>query len=36
MQAIATRNAGKVQAYEIWREQNLSVEMGENDVDPWV
>ena len=36
MQAVASRYAGKVQAYEIWHEQNLSVEMGVNNVDPSV
>jgi hypothetical protein len=34
MQALATRYAGKVQAYEIWHEQNLAVEMGPGKVDP--
>ena len=34
--AVASRYAGKVQAYEIWHEQNLSVEMGANNVDPSV
>jgi hypothetical protein len=34
MQAMASRYAGKVQAYEIWHEQNLAVEMGAGNVDP--
>jgi hypothetical protein len=34
MQTVATRYAGKVQAYEIWNEQNLSREMGSGNVDP--
>jgi hypothetical protein len=34
MQALASRYAGKVQAYEIWHEQNLAVEMGAGNVDP--
>jgi cellulase (glycosyl hydrolase family 5) len=34
MQAISSRYAGKVQAYEIWNEQNLSREMGSGNVDP--
>lgn len=34
VQALATRYAGKVQAYEIWNEQNLSREMGVGNIDP--
>jgi hypothetical protein len=34
MQALSGRYAGKVQAYEIWNEQNLSREMGSGNVDP--
>ena len=34
MQALAARYAGKVQAYEIWNEENLSREMGSGNVDP--
>ncbi|MBV9595875.1 MAG: cellulase family glycosylhydrolase [Chloroflexi bacterium] len=34
MQTVAARYAGKVQAYEIWNEQNLSREMGSGNVDP--
>jgi hypothetical protein len=34
MQALAGRFAGKVQAYEIWNEQNLAREMGDGNVDP--
>ncbi|MBV9358909.1 MAG: cellulase family glycosylhydrolase [Chloroflexi bacterium] len=34
MQAVAGRYAGKVQAYEIWNEQNLAREMGDGNVDP--
>ncbi|MBV9544130.1 MAG: beta-galactosidase, partial [Chloroflexi bacterium] len=34
MQALAARYAGKVQAYEVWHEQNLSREMGSGNVDP--
>ena len=36
MQAMSSRYAGKVQAYEIWHEQNLSREMGSNNVSPTV
>ncbi|HEY1293911.1 MAG TPA: hypothetical protein VGJ60_12575 [Chloroflexota bacterium] len=36
MQAISSRYAGKVQAYEIWHETNLSVEMGSGNVSPTV
>jgi polysaccharide biosynthesis protein PslG len=34
MQTMATRYAGKVQAYEIWNEENLSREMGVGNVAP--
>jgi hypothetical protein len=34
MQMLAARYAGKVQAYEIWNEENLSREMGSGNVDP--
>jgi polysaccharide biosynthesis protein PslG len=34
MQTLATRYAGKVQAYEIWNEENLSREMGVGNIDP--
>jgi hypothetical protein len=34
MQTVATRYAGKVQAYELWNEENLSREMGSGNVDP--
>jgi hypothetical protein len=34
MQAMASRYAGKVQAYEIWNEENLSREMGVGNVAP--
>src|SRR4029077_18599185 len=34
MQAMASRYAGKVQAYEIWNEENLSREMGAGNVAP--
>jgi hypothetical protein len=34
MQALAGRYAGKVQAYEIWNEQNLAREMGDGNVAP--
>jgi hypothetical protein len=34
MQAMATRYAGKVKAYEIWNEENLSRETGPGNVDP--
>jgi polysaccharide biosynthesis protein PslG len=34
MQAMAGRYAGKVQAYELWNEQNLAREMGAGNVDP--
>jgi hypothetical protein len=34
MQALGSRYAGKVQAYEIWNEENLSREMGSGNVDP--
>ena len=34
MQAVATRYRGKVQAYEIWNEENLSRETGLGNVDP--
>jgi hypothetical protein len=33
MQALAARYAGKVQAYEVWNEQNLSRETGVGNVD---
>ncbi|MBV9545256.1 MAG: cellulase family glycosylhydrolase [Chloroflexi bacterium] len=35
MRALAGRYAGKVQAYEIWNEQNLAREMGPGNVDPF-
>jgi polysaccharide biosynthesis protein PslG len=35
-QALATRYAGKVQAYEIWNEENLSREMGDGNITPAV
>jgi polysaccharide biosynthesis protein PslG len=34
MQAMATRYAGKVKAYEMWNEENLSRETGVGNVDP--
>jgi hypothetical protein len=34
MQTLGNRYAGKVQAYEIWNEENLSREMGSGNVDP--
>ena len=34
MQAVATRYKGKVQAYEVWNEENLSRETGVGNVDP--
>jgi hypothetical protein len=34
MQAIATRYAGKVQAYELWNEQNLAREAGAANINP--
>ena len=34
MQALAARYAGKVQAYEIWNEENLAREMGAGNIDP--
>src|SRR5438132_2765608 len=34
MLALATRYRGKVQAYEVWNEQNLSRETGVGNVDP--
>jgi polysaccharide biosynthesis protein PslG len=34
MQAMASRYAGKVAAYEIWNEENLSREAGPGNVDP--
>jgi polysaccharide biosynthesis protein PslG len=34
MQALASRYAGKVRAYEIWNEENLSREMGVGNVNP--
>ncbi len=34
MQTLGARYAGKVQAYEIWNEENLSREMGSGNVDP--
>jgi hypothetical protein len=34
MQALASRYAGKVAAYEIWNEENLSREAGPGNVDP--
>jgi hypothetical protein len=34
MQAVASRYAGKVQAYELWNEENLDREAGTGNVDP--
>ena len=34
MQRSPARYAGKVQAYEMWNEENLSREMGSGNVDP--
>jgi hypothetical protein len=34
MQTLGSRYAGKVAAYEIWNEENLSREMGSGNVDP--
>jgi hypothetical protein len=34
MQALATRYRGRVQAYEVWNEENLSRETGSGNVDP--
>jgi hypothetical protein len=34
MQAVATRYAGKIQAYELWNEENLDREAGPGNVDP--
>ena len=34
MQAVAARYAGKVQAYELWNEENLDREAGTGNVDP--
>jgi hypothetical protein len=34
MQAVASRYAGKVQAYELWNEENLDREAGVGNVDP--
>ena len=34
MRTLAARYAGRVQAYEIWNEQNLAREMGSGNVDP--
>jgi hypothetical protein len=34
MQALGTRYRGKVQAYEVWNEENLSRETGVGNVDP--
>jgi hypothetical protein len=34
MQTLAARYAGKVQAYEIWNEENLAREMGAGNVEP--
>jgi polysaccharide biosynthesis protein PslG len=34
MQTLAARYAGKVQAYEVWNEENLAREMGSGNVDP--
>jgi hypothetical protein len=34
MQTVAARYAGKVGAYELWNEENLSREMGSGNVDP--
>jgi polysaccharide biosynthesis protein PslG len=34
MQAMATRYAGKVKAYELWNEENLAREAGQGNVDP--
>jgi len=34
MSTLASRYAGKVQAYELWNEENLSREMGVGNIDP--
>jgi hypothetical protein len=34
MQAMATRYAGKVKAYELWNEENLAREAGASNIDP--
>ena len=34
MQAMASRYAGKVKAYEMWNEENLARETGQGNVDP--
>src|ERR1700694_2139776 len=34
MNAVATQYAGKVQAYELWNEENLDREAGFGNVDP--
>ena len=34
MQAMASRYAGKVKAYELWNEENLAREAGAGNVDP--
>ena len=34
MQAMAARYAGKIQAYELWNEENLDREMGTGNIDP--
>jgi polysaccharide biosynthesis protein PslG len=34
MQAVASRYAGKIQAYELWNEENLDREAGPGNVDP--
>ena len=34
MQAMATRYRGRVQAYELWNEQNLAREAGDGNVTP--
>ena len=34
MQAVASRYAGKIQAYELWNEENLDREAGFGNVDP--
>jgi hypothetical protein len=34
MQAMASRYAGKIQAYELWNEENLAREAGQGNVDP--
>jgi hypothetical protein len=34
MQAMASRYAGKVKAYELWNEENLAREAGQGNVDP--